>query len=66
MVDITIETEEIQKSNQNLLQKPILNKLDYLDEMINFLDRYQVPKLNKDQINHLNSPKTPKEKRSIH
>ena len=24
-------------------------------------DRYQIPKLNRDQINHLNRPKTPKE-----
>ena len=29
--------------------------------MDNFLDRYQVPKLNQDQINHLNSPITHKE-----
>jgi hypothetical protein len=29
--------------------------------MDNFLDRYQIPKLNQDQINHLNTPKTPKE-----
>jgi hypothetical protein len=27
----------------------------------NFLDRYQIPKLNQDQINHPNSPITPKE-----
>jgi len=27
----------------------------------NFLDRYQVPKLNQEQINHLNNPITPKE-----
>jgi hypothetical protein len=26
-----------------------------------FLDRYQIPKLNQDHINHLNSPITPKE-----
>jgi hypothetical protein len=32
-----------------------------MDEMDNFLDRYQVPKLNQDQINNLNSPITPKE-----
>jgi len=30
-------------------------------EMDNFLNRYQVPKLNKEQINHLNNPITPKE-----
>jgi hypothetical protein len=35
--------------------------LENLDEMDNFLDRYQVPKLNKDQMNHLNSHITPKE-----
>jgi hypothetical protein len=29
--------------------------------MDNFLDRYQVPKLNQDQINHLTSPISPKE-----
>jgi hypothetical protein len=29
--------------------------------MDNFLDRYQVPKLNMDQINDLNSPISPKE-----
>jgi hypothetical protein len=28
--------------------------------MGNFLDEYQVPKLNQDQVNHLNSPITPK------
>jgi hypothetical protein len=31
-------------------------QLENLDEMHNFLDRYQVPKLNQDQINNLNSP----------
>jgi len=29
--------------------------------MDNFLNRYQVPKLNQEQINHLNNPITPKE-----
>ena len=29
--------------------------------MVNFLDRYQIPKLNQDQINNLNSPISPKE-----
>jgi hypothetical protein len=36
-------------------------KLENLDELGNFLDRYQVPKFKQDQINHLNSPITPKE-----
>jgi hypothetical protein len=36
-------------------------KLETLDEMDNFLDRYQVPKLNQDQIKDLNSLISPKE-----
>jgi hypothetical protein len=33
--------------------------------MDNFLDRYQVPKLNQDQINHLHSTITPEEIEAI-
>jgi hypothetical protein len=29
--------------------------MENLDEIGNFLDRYQIPKLNQDQVNHLNS-----------
>jgi hypothetical protein len=36
-------------------------KLENLDEMDNFLDRYQVPKLSQDQVNDLNRPISPKE-----
>jgi hypothetical protein len=32
-----------------------------VDEMDSFLERYQVPKLNQDQLNDLNSPISPKE-----
>jgi hypothetical protein len=32
-----------------------------MDKMDKFLDRYQVPKLNKDQVKDLNSPISPKE-----
>ena len=35
--------------------------MENMDVMDNFLDRYQIPKLNWDQINHLSSPIIPKE-----
>jgi NADH/NAD ratio-sensing transcriptional regulator Rex len=35
--------------------------MENLDELDNFLDGYQVPKLNQDQINNLNSLISPKE-----
>ena len=55
------ETEEIQNIIRSYYKSLLSTKLDKLDEMDNFLDRYQVTKLNQDQINHLNSPITPKE-----
>jgi hypothetical protein len=36
-------------------------KLENLDEMDTFLNRYQAPKLNQDQVNDLNRPISPKE-----
>jgi hypothetical protein len=36
-------------------------KLENLDEMDNFLNRYHLPKLNQDKINDLNSPISPTE-----
>ena len=35
--------------------------MENLDEMDNFLDTYNVSELKQDQMNHLNSPITPKE-----
>ena len=60
--DITTETEEIQKIIRSYFKSLYSTQLENLDEMDNFLDRYQIPKLNQGQINHLNSPITPKEK----
>jgi hypothetical protein len=39
---------------------PKLTKLENLDEIDDFLDRYHVPKLNQDQVNYLNNPIMPK------
>jgi hypothetical protein len=36
-----------------------------MDEMNNFLNRYQVPKLNQNQINDLNSSISPKELEAV-
>jgi hypothetical protein len=54
--DITREPEEIQNIIRSDYKRLYSTKLENLDEMDNFLERYQVPKLNQDQINHLNSP----------
>jgi len=59
--DITTESEQIQKIIRSCYKHLYSAKLENLQEMHNFLDRYQVAKLNQEQINHLNNPITPKE-----
>jgi hypothetical protein len=59
--DITAEPEEIQNIIRSYYKRLYSTKLENLDEMTNFLDIYQVPELNQDQINDLNSPISPKE-----
>jgi hypothetical protein len=59
--DITTEPEEIQNIIRSYYKGLYSTKLEYLDKMDNFLDIYQVSKLNQDQINDLNSLISPKE-----
>jgi hypothetical protein len=59
--DITTEPEEIQNIIRSYYKRLYSTKLENLDEMDNCLYRYQVTKLNQDQINDLNSSISPKE-----
>jgi hypothetical protein len=59
--DITADPEEIQNTIRAFYKRLYSTKLENLDEMDKFLDRYQVPKLNQDQVNDLNSSISPKE-----
>jgi hypothetical protein len=59
--DITTEPEEIQNIIRSYYKRLYSTILENLDEMDNFLDRYQVPNLKEDLINDLNSPISPKE-----
>jgi hypothetical protein len=59
--DIKAETKEIQKIIRSYYKSLYSAKPENLDKMDNFLDRYQVPKLNQGQINDLNSHISPKE-----
>jgi hypothetical protein len=54
--DMTTYPEKIQNIIKSYDKRLYATKLENLDEMDNFIDRYQVPKLNQDQINDLNSP----------
>jgi hypothetical protein len=58
---ITKELEEIQNIISSYYKRVYSRKLEKLGEMDNFLDRYQLSKLNQYQINDLNSPTSRKE-----
>ena len=57
----TTDPEEIQNTIRSFYKRLYSTKLENLDEMDKFLDRYQVPKLNQDQVNDLNSTISSKE-----
>jgi hypothetical protein len=63
--DITTDHEEIQNTIRSFYKRLYSTKLENLYEMDKFLDRYQVPKLNQDQINDINSPIFPKEIKAV-
>jgi len=54
--DVTADSEEIQKIIRSYYKSLCSTKLENLQEMDNFLDRYQVLKLNQEQINQLKKP----------
>jgi hypothetical protein len=55
---ITTDTKEIQGIIRNYFENLYLNKLENLEGMNEFLDNYDHPKLNREDINHLNRPIT--------
>jgi hypothetical protein len=56
---------EIQKNIRSYYKSLYLTKLENLNEMDNFLNTCHMPMLKQDQINHLNSPITPKEIKAV-
>ena len=52
--DITTKPEEIENIIRSYYKSLYSTKMENMKKMDNFLDRYQVPKLNQDQINYPN------------
>jgi hypothetical protein len=53
---ITTNTNEIQRIIRKYFENLYSSKLENLDEMDKFLDAYNQPKLNQEDIKYLNSP----------
>jgi hypothetical protein len=59
--EITTNTMEIQEIIRDYFENLYSNKFENLKEMDKFLDTYDHPKLNQEDINYLNRPITQKE-----
>ncbi len=60
-----MDTSEIQKIIREYYEKLYANKLNNLEEMDKFLDSYNFPKLNQEEIETLNRPITSKEIKTV-
>ena len=58
---ITMDTTEIQRIIREYYEKLYANKLDNLEEMDNFLEKYNLPRLTKEETENLNGPITSNE-----
>ncbi len=56
--EITMDTSEIQKIIREYYEKLYANKLDNLEEMDKFLETYNLPKLDQEEVENLNRPIT--------
>ena len=55
------DTAEIQSILKDYYKQLYANKMDNLEEMDKFLERYNLPRLNQDEIENMNRPITSNE-----
>ena len=63
--DITTDDTEIQRIISDYYQQLYDNKMDSLEEMDKFLEKYNFPKLNQEEIENLNRPITSTEIKTV-
>jgi hypothetical protein len=56
--ELTTNTKEIRGNIKDYFENPQSSKLENLEEIDKFLDKYDHPKLNQEDINHLHSSVT--------
>ena len=56
MKKVTTDTTEIQRIIRDYYKQLCANKMDNLEEMDKFLERYNIPRLNQKEIENVNRP----------
>ena len=59
--EVTTDIAEIQSNLREYYKQLYAKKLDNLEEMDKFLERYNLPRLNQEEIENMNRPITSKE-----
>ena len=59
--EVTTDTAEIQRLMRDYYKQLYANKLDNLEEMDKFLEKYNLPRLNQEKIENINRPFTSSE-----
>ena len=63
--EVTTDTAEIQSILRDYYKQLYANKMDNLEEMDKFLERYNLPKLNQEEIETMNRPITRNETETV-
>ena len=56
-----MDTAEIQNIRRDYYKQCYSNKMDNLEEMVKFLERYNFPRLNQEEVENMNRPNTSNE-----
>ena len=64
-IEVTTDNTEIQRIIRDYYQQLYANKMDSLEEMGKFLEKYNPPKLNQEEIESLNRPITSTEIKTV-
>ena len=64
-MDVTTDNTEIQRIIRKYYRQLYANKMDNLEEMEVFLEKYNLPKLNQEEIENLNRPITSTEMETV-
>ena len=56
--EVTTDTAEIQRILRDYYKQLYANKMENLEEMEKFLERYNLPRLNQEEIENMNRPIT--------
>ena len=59
--EITTDTAEIQRIIRHYYKQLYANKMDNLEEMDKFLEKYNLPRLNQEELENINRPITSNE-----